>query len=237
MSTCLAIRHLNIEIKVHDHKRVLIEDLSLDLNKGEIGCLMGKSGSGKSTLLRCIAGFESLKSGSITMNGHLIASTEFNLPPEKRHIGLMFQDYALFPHMNVERNIGFGLNLMSKSDRSARIKEMLSLVGLSEFGKRYPHELSGGQQQRIALARSLAPSPDLLLLDEPFSNLDLELRFSLAQQVRDILKKTQCTALMVTHSPEEAQAMGDRIGEIREKRFTGWFQPAIDPYQAHAACE
>lgn len=237
MSTCLAIRHLNIEIKAHGHKRVLIEDLSLDLNKGEIGCLMGKSGSGKSTLLRCIAGFESLKSGSITMNGHLIASREFNLLPEKRRIGLMFQDYALFPHMNVERNIGFGLNFMSKSDRLSRIEEMLSLVGLSEFAKRYPHELSGGQQQRIALARSLAPSPDLILLDEPFSNLDLELRFSLAQQVRDILKKTQCTALMVTHSPEEAQAMGDRIGEIRERRFTGWFQPVIDPYQAHAACE
>jgi iron(III) transport system ATP-binding protein len=198
---------------------------------------MGQSGSGKSTLLRAIAGFESLSSGTITMQGKLIASPSFSLSPEERHIGLMFQDYALFPHLTVEKNIAFGLNKLDRSTRSARIEEMLDLVGMRHLGKRFPHELSGGQQQRIALARSLAPAPELLLLDEPFSNLDLDLRASLAQQVREILKKTHCTALMVTHSPEEATAVGDRIGEIREGYFTGWLQPVIDPYQARVACE
>lgn len=237
MTTCLSIKDLSIEINDRGNKRILIRDLSLELDQGQIGCLMGRSGCGKSTLLRSIAGFESLAAGTISMNGKLIASPGFNIPPEERHIGLMFQDYALFPHLTVEKNIGFGLNKLNRHARQQRIDEMLNLVGLNHMGKRYPHELSGGQQQRVALARSLAPAPDLLLLDEPFSNLDLDLRATLAQQVREILKDTHCTALMVTHSPEEAQAVGDRIGEIRDGRFTGWFQSSLDPYQARAACE
>ncbi len=237
MSMYLALHQLSIQINDRGVQRTLIHDLSLELAKGEIGCLMGKSGSGKSTLLRAIAGFESLSGGTITMQGKLIASPSFSLSPEARHIGLMFQDYALFPHLTVEKNIAFGLNKLDRLTRSARIEEMLDLVDMSHLGKRFPHELSGGQQQRIALARSLAPAPALLLLDEPFSNLDLDLRASLALQVRDILKKTNCTALMVTHSPEEAKAVGDRIGEIREGCFTGWLPPVIDPYQARVACE
>lgn len=237
MSMYLSLHQLGIQINDRGVRRTLIQDLALELAKGEIGCLMGQSGSGKSTLLRAIAGFESLSSGTITIQGKLIASTSFSLSPEARHIGLMFQDYALFPHMTVEKNIAFGLNKLNRTVRLARVEEMLDLVGMSHLGKRYPHELSGGQQQRIALARSLAPAPDLLLLDEPFSNLDLDLRASLAQQVRDILKRTDCTALMVTHSPEEAKAVGDRIGEIREGHFTGWLQTVLDPYQARVACE
>ena len=237
MNSYLSINNLSININDRSDCRSLIRNLTLELDKGEIGCLMGKSGCGKSTLLRAIAGFEILSSGSIYMNGNLIANPGYSMPVEDRHIGLMFQDYALFPHLTVEGNIGFGLNKLSHADRNRRIQDMLDLVSMRQMGKRYPHELSGGQQQRVALARSLAPSPALLLLDEPFSNLDLDLRAALAQQVRDILKSTNSTALMVTHSLEEAKAVGDRIGEIRNGEFTGWFQSATDPYQAHAACE
>lgn len=237
MNSYLSINNLSININDRSDCRSLIRNLTLELDKGEIGCLMGKSGCGKSTLLRAIAGFEILSSGSIYMNGNLIANPGYSMPVEDRHIGLMFQDYALFPHLTVEGNIGFGLNKLSHADKNRRIQDMLDLVSMRQMGKRYPHELSGGQQQRVALARSLAPSPALLLLDEPFSNLDLDLRAALAQQVRDILKSTNSTALMVTHSLEEAKAVGDRIGEIRNGEFTGWFQSATDPYQAHAACE
>lgn len=237
MNSYLSINNLSININDRSDCRSLIRNLTLELDKGEIGCLMGKSGCGKSTLLRAIAGFETLSSGSIYMNGNLIANPGYSMPVEDRHIGLMFQDYALFPHLTVEGNIGFGLNKLNHADKNRRIQDMLDLVSMRQMGKRYPHELSGGQQQRVALARSLAPSPALLLLDEPFSNLDLDLRAALAQQVRDILKSTNCTALMVTHSLEEAKTVGDRIGEIRNGEFTGWFQSATDPYQAHAACE
>jgi iron(III) transport system ATP-binding protein len=222
MSMYLSLHQLGIQINDRGVNRTLIHDLSLELAQGEIGCLMGQSGSGKSTLLRAIAGFESLSSGTITMHGKLIATPTFSVSPEDRRIGLMFQDYALFPHLTAEKNIAFGLNRLDRSTRTARVEEMLELVGMQHLGKRFAHELSGGQQQRIALARSLAPAPALLLLDEPFSNLDLNLRASLAQQVRDILKKTHCTALMVTHSLDEAKAVGDRIGEIRDGYFTGW---------------
>src|SRR5690348_4675009 len=171
----------------------VVNNLSLTLEKGKIGCLLGPSGCGKTTVLRCIAGFESITAGEIILKGVVVSSANLHLPPEQRHIGMVFQDYALFPHLTVAGNIGFGLQRLPKNERKARISEMLHTVGLAEASQKYPHELSGGQQQRVALARALAPNPDLLLLDEPFSNLDVSLRERLSLEVRDILKNQNTT--------------------------------------------
>lgn len=190
----------------------VVNNLSLELAQGEIGCLLGASGCGKTTILRTIAGFEPLQSGSISLAGKLLSSTNWQMAPEKRQVGMMFQDYALFPHLNLEKNIGFGLRSWPKSERQHRVASLLELVGLQAESKRYPHELSGGQQQRVALARALAPSPSLLLLDEPFSNLDVDTRERLAFEVRDILKQAGLTAILVTHNQAEAFALADRIG-------------------------
>lgn len=237
MNAYLSIKNLEVKMGGLRDEHTIIRNVSLDVKKGEIVSLMGDSGSGKSTLLRAIAGFEPITAGSITLKGNLIASESVNVPPEKRRIGIMFQDFALFPHLTVEKNIRFGLMHLTRHERNLRVAEMLDLVGLKEMSKRYPHELSGGQQQRVALARSLAPSPDLLLLDEPFSNLDRELRETLALQVRAIIKKTGCTAIMVTHSLKEAYATSDRVGEIRNGVMTEWSQQVPDPSQALEVCE
>jgi iron(III) transport system ATP-binding protein len=154
----------------------VVHRLSMRLAEGSIGCLLGPSGCGKTTVLRCIAGFERVDSGEIRLDGQLVSSPDVHVPPEQRRIGMVFQDYALFPHLTVAQNIGFGLRGADTTTRGTRIAEMLAVIGLHNEGERYPHELSGGQQQRVALARALAPSPALLLLDEPFSNLDVELR-------------------------------------------------------------
>jgi iron(III) transport system ATP-binding protein len=193
-------------------KQPVVKDLSLTLAKGVIGCLLGPSGCGKTTVLRCIAGFESVSAGEILLNGKPVSSAGFSLPPEHRHIGMVFQDYALFPHLTVAANIGFGLHRMQKAKRAARVAELLQTVGLTDSSSRFPHELSGGQQQRVALARALAPRPDLLLLDEPFSNLDVSLRERLSLEIRDILKSQNATAILVTHDQDEAFAIADEIG-------------------------
>jgi iron(III) transport system ATP-binding protein len=188
-----------------------VREVSLNLKKGEIGCLLGPSGCGKTTLLRAIAGFEPVTEGEIRLNGAIISSPGAMTAPEKRKVGMVFQDFALFPHLTVADNIGFGLSQARRDKKQRRVAEMLQLVGLSDCFGSYPHELSGGQQQRVALARAMAPTPDVLLLDEPFSSLDSELREQLAGEVRQILKQNHITAILVTHNQHEAFAMADQV--------------------------
>lgn len=203
----------------------VVRELSLCLEKGNIGCLLGASGCGKTTVLRAIAGFEPLRAGSITLSGTVLSTPNYLVAPEKRQVGMMFQDYALFPHLNVVQNMAFGLRRWDKQRRAHRIEELLQLANLESSRDRYPHELSGGQQQRVALARALAPEPGLLLLDEPFSNLDVDTRERLAFEVRDILKKTGHTAILVTHNQAEAFAIADRIGVMQDGRIAQWDTP------------
>tara|TARA_R110002072_G_scaffold119380_3_gene252180 strand:- start:1745 stop:2815 length:1071 start_codon:yes stop_codon:yes gene_type:complete len=193
-------------------------DVSFSLEQGQIGCLLGPSGCGKTTLLRAIAGFEQISTGSITLRGETISRAGAQLPPEQRKVGMVFQDFALFPHLDVQRNIAFGLDSMDRTARAQRVREMLALVELETYASAYPHELSGGQQQRVALARALAPHPEILLLDEPFSSLDSELRGQLAAEVRELLKRNGVTAILVTHDQHEAFAMADRIALLRQGR-------------------
>ncbi len=203
----------------------IIAGLSLKLNEGDIACLLGPSGCGKSTILRAIAGFHPASKGSISLRDQIISSENESLAPEKRPVGMVFQDYALFPHMTIAQNIGYGLNKMSRNIRNKKITEMLELVNLSDFAQRYPHELSGGQQQRVSLARAMAPEPSLILLDEPFSNLDVELRKRLSLNIRDILKSLNMTAILVTHDQQEAFAMCDHIGVIKDGTVQQWDTP------------
>lgn len=205
--------------------KAVVSELSFALSPGEIGCLLGGSGCGKTTVLRAIAGFEPLQAGRIALNGHWVADATWQLAPERRQIGMVFQDYALFPHMTVADNVGFGLREWNHTDKRARVAEMLALVGLGDAGKRYPHQLSGGQQQRVALARALAPGPTLLLMDEPFSNLDVELRERLSIDVHNILKETGTTGLLVTHNQQEAFAMADRVGVMVDGQLQQWSSP------------
>lgn len=204
----------------------VIHDFSLPLDRGQIGCLLGSSGCGKSTVLRAIAGFEPVLEGSLSLDGRLLSSARVHVAPEDRRIGMMFQDYALFPHLTVGENVGFGVRGVSKQARQLRVQEMLDAVRLPDIGSRYPHELSGGQQQRVALARALAPAPEILLLDEPFSNLDVNTRERLASEVREVIKATNHTAIIVTHNQDEAFAMADRIGVMRNGRLEQWSCPA-----------
>ncbi len=208
---------LNLKHIQHSYgQQMIVNNLSLTLEKGAIGCLLGPSGCGKTTVLRCIAGFEPISSGEIFINDIRVSSTNSSLPPEKRRIGMVFQDYALFPHLTVAANINFGLHQLAKNDRKLRVDELLQTVGLTNDANKYPHELSGGQQQRVALARALAPKPDLLLLDEPFSNLDVSLREQLSLEVRDIIKNQGTTAILVTHDQHEAFALADEIGVMNQ---------------------
>lgn len=192
-----------------------LNNINLSVPKGEILSVVGPSGCGKSTLLRLIAGLLRPSAGSISIAGRRVAGdrTDF-VPAEQRGVGLVFQDYALFPHLTAKKNVGFGLQKLPRTERQARIMHMLSLVGLADLADRYPHELSGGQQQRVALARALAPEPAVLLLDEPFSGLDAQTRGQVREQVVSVLKATGTTALMVTHDPDEAIAVGDRIAVL-----------------------
>jgi iron(III) transport system ATP-binding protein len=201
------------------------KDVNISLKAGQIGCLLGPSGCGKTTALRLIAGFERLESGAIYLDGKAVSHPGAQVPPEKRRVGLVFQDFALFPHLTVAANIGFGLGQAKGADREHRIREMLDLVGLVREAAAYPHQLSGGQQQRVALARALAPRPRLLLLDEPFSSLDVDLREKLALEVRDILNQEGITALLVTHDQHEAFAMADKVGVMHEGVIQQWDSP------------
>ena len=201
----------------------VVNGVSFRVESGSIACLLGPSGCGKTTLLRCIAGFEPVAAGEIRLNGSVVSRPGFSLAPEKRRIGMVFQDYALFPHLSIAGNIAFGLG--KHVGNTARVEELLETVGLSGQGAKYPHELSGGQQQRVALARALAPKPELILLDEPFSNLDVDLRERLSHEVRDILKREGTTAVLVTHDQNEAFAMADEIGVMHEGRIQQWDTP------------
>ena len=206
-------------------RKAVLNDVSFQLTPGQIGCLLGPSGCGKTTALRLIAGFEKLDSGEIRIGGEAVAGANWSLPPDQRQVGLVFQDYALFPHLSVAANVAFGLSGLSNEQRALRVQQMLKLVGLSKEAGSWPHQLSGGQQQRVALARALAPKPRLLLLDEPFSNLDVELREKLSLEVRDILKHEGTTALLVTHDQHEAFAMADVIGVMNEGVIQQWDTP------------
>lgn len=203
----------------------VVKDLSFNLKPGEIACLLGPSGCGKSTILRAIAGFEPLVSGDIHLDKRSISNSRDILAPEQRSIGMVFQDYALFPHLTIAQNIGFGLNKLDKQARNERISELLVLVDLAGYEDRYAHELSGGQQQRVALARALAPKPDVLLLDEPFSNLDTELRQRLSLEIRKILKELGISAILVTHDQKEAFAMCDSVGVLNDGQLQQWGSP------------
>lgn len=209
---------------------IIVNGLSLSLQQGEIGCFLGYSGCGKTTALRAIAGLEQSRRGTIGLNNQRLTeqtpTTSFAVAPAKRGMGMVFQDYALFGHLSVAKNIAFGLNKWSAADKKARVAEMLSLVELTEHADKRPNELSGGQQQRVALARALAPNPKLLLLDEPFSNLDVVLRESLAMNVRDILKRTNTTAILVTHDQNEAFALADKVGVMDKGRLVQWATPS-----------
>ncbi|MBI4782194.1 MAG: ABC transporter ATP-binding protein [Oscillatoriophycideae cyanobacterium NC_groundwater_1537_Pr4_S-0.65um_50_18] len=205
-----------------------VSHVTLTLHQGDILALLGPSGCGKTTLLRLIAGFEQPQSGSIDLSGQRVAGLGLATPPEKRNIGMVFQDYALFPHLTVAHNIAFGLQQRgshSSKEKSLRVTEALALVGLKGMGDRYPHELSGGQQQRVALARALAPRPTLLLLDEPLSNLDVQVRLRLRQEVRDILKATGTSGVFVTHDQEEALAIADQVAVVRQGHLEQWGTP------------
>ena len=201
-----------------------VNAVSLGLRRGQIGVLIGPSGCGKTSLLRAVAGLERLKAGRVRIESGLLSDTQtkLHIAPEARRIGMVFQDYALFPHLSVADNVAFGIAHLDGPRRRARTREVLDMVGLGHAGKRAPHELSGGQQQRVALARALAPQPHLLLLDEPFSSLDVDLRERLAQEVRGILKTLQITALFVTHDQFEAFAIGDLIGVMNKGVLEQW---------------
>lgn len=214
----------------------VVHALSLTLGQGQIGCLLGPSGCGKTTLLRAVAGFEPVAAGAIRIAGRQVADVRQHVPPQARGIGMVFQDHALFPHLDVAGNVGFGLERMDAGQRRARVAEMLALVGLQGMERRWPHALSGGQQQRIALARALAPRPALLLMDEPFSNLDAGLRASLARDVRAILREAGATALLVTHDQHEAFAIADQVGVMAAGRLHQWADP-VRIYQQPASAE
>ncbi len=206
-------------IDVSYTSKPVVYELSFSLGEGKIGSLLGPSGCGKTTVLRAIAGFERVGNGEIRINDKVVSDRKHSLPPEQRKIGMVFQDFALFPHLNVADNIRFGIKSWSYKEQQARIHELLAMIGLPTLAMAYPHQLSGGQQQRIALARAMAPKPEILLLDEPFSSLDVELREQLAREVRQILKQENITAILVTHDQHEAFAMADEICVMHEGRI------------------
>jgi len=210
----------NIECRYGNH--VAIKNFSMRVREGNLVCLLGPSGCGKSTILRAIAGLENIHDGEIIISNKIVSTRFSSIPPEKRQLGMVFQDYALFPHMTIEDNICFGIRNISRQKKQALSKEMLEIVGLETLPHRYPHELSGGQQQRVALARALVAKPKLILMDEPFSNLDVELREKLSVEVRNILKSQNLTGVMVTHDQSEAFAVADMIGVIHNQELQQW---------------
>ena len=211
-----------LQVRYADTPRAAVDGVSFGLPAGDIGVLIGPSGCGKTTLLRAVAGLEPVTGGEIRLAKELVSAAHLQVPAESRRIGMVFQDYALFPHLDVGENVGFGIHAMPRAARARRVAEVLELVGLGGSERQYAHALSGGQQQRVALARALAPAPRLLLLDEPFSNLDVDLRERLAHEVRAILKSAGATALFVTHDQLEAFAIGDVIGVMQDGHLHQW---------------
>ena len=224
----LEVKDLNFKYKHAEDDTLMNFNLCID--KGEILSILGESGSGKSTVLRLIAGLEVPSNGTIKINHKTIVDNSIFLSPEKRNIGMVFQDYALFPHMTVSENIKFGLKKISKAEKNERLKEVLELTELDNFKDRYPYELSGGQQQRVALARALAPKPLLMLLDEPFSNLDAELQTKIGNDLKKILKQTGVTTIFVTHDKEEAKRISDSVIILKEGQIiqTGKVQDMLN---------
>jgi iron(III) transport system ATP-binding protein len=218
MKTILELKNIYHAYDVN----MVVKNISLTLKKGSIGCILGHSGCGKTTVLRAIAGFEDIVDGEILLKGKVVSRNGWSLPPEKRNIGMVFQDYALFPHLTVFENIALGLRSMERAKRIRTVASVLDTVHLGSVRNSYPHELSGGQQQRVALARALARMPKLLLMDEPFSNLDINLREKISMEVRDILKEYGITALIVTHNQHEAFAIADEIGVMKDGEMQQW---------------
>lgn len=219
-----------------------LDDVSLTIAPGEIICLVGRSGCGKSTLLRMIAGVDRLDAGRILLNGEEVSGPSRFVEPEDRRIGFVFQDYALFPHLTVEQNILFGLKRRAKQDATERVAYVLEHIGIAHLRQRYPHMLSGGEQQRVALARALAPQPEILLMDEPFSNLDRGLRDKVRDETLSLLRNFGTTVIMVTHDPEEALSAGDRVVLMKAGRIvqvgTGYdlHDRPVSPYAAEFFC-
>jgi len=218
----LTIAHVGKNYGAH----VALDDVSLALAPGRITCLLGPSGCGKSTLLRLIAGLEEVGAGEIAMAGATLSGPACHVPPEQRNIGLIFQDFALFPHLDVTANVGFGIAHLAKPERAARVAALLERFRLGHRAKAWPHTLSGGEQQRVAIARALARDPAVLLLDEPFSGLDGDLRAEVRRQVLDGLAQTRAAVLIVTHDPEEAMLMADELALMRDGRVLQAGTPA-----------
>ncbi|MBS4539128.1 ABC transporter ATP-binding protein [Clostridium sp. D2Q-11] len=205
---------LNIKdlyFKYNNSKEYTINKLNMNIDRGDVLAILGESGSGKSTILRLIAGLEEPLKGSISLNDNILMDKNTFIMPENREIGMVFQDYALFPHMTVSKNILFGLDKMNKKKKISRLNEVLKLIDMVEYKDRYPHELSGGQQQRIALARAIAPRPSVLLMDEPFSNLDADLKNKIRKELKEILNKADITTIFVTHNKEDARAIANKV--------------------------
>lgn len=217
------------DVSISYEEGSVVSNVSIHLGQLELGAIVGPSGCGKSTLLRSIAGFEPLHTGKILMNGQEISTTSEIVNPENRNIGMVFQDVIMFPHMTIAENIAFGLRNWKTSERDERVSELLTLINLQGFENRYPHSLSGGEQQRVAIARSLARKPNLILLDEAFSNLDVELRQTLLPEVREILLQEKICALLVTHNQDEAFAFADKLGVM----VNGHIQQWESPYQVY----
>jgi len=224
MPNSLEVSHLSHRYppRGREQARDTLQDVSFRVEAGRVGCLLGPSGCGKTTLLRCVAGLERVGNGSILVGDRIVADARTHVEPEDRGVGVVFQDYALFPHLDVAGNVGFGLGKHSAGERGARVQAALELVNLREAGHAYPHELSGGQQQRVALARALVVKPKLVLFDEPFSNLDIETRQRLSAEVRASLSEAGATALLVTHDQHEAFALADEIGVLRDGHLEQW---------------
>ncbi|MBZ4684141.1 MAG: iron(III) transport system ATP-binding protein [Fusobacteriaceae bacterium] len=200
-------------------KKTILENINFSVKKGEVLAILGESGSGKSTILRIISGLETPQTGKIIIDNHTILDKNINYPPEKRNLGMVFQDYALFPHLNIEKNITFGISHFDKKKKEDILNKMLKLVKLEEHREKYPHELSGGQQQRVAIARTLATNPKLLLLDEPFSNLDSNLQSSIRKEIKSIIDTQKTTTIFVTHNKEDAIDIADRVVIIKDGKI------------------
>ena len=211
MNKKLFISDLSLVLGNNKNESKVLTNINFDLEESEIGCILGPSGCGKSSLLRAIAGFENINSGSILKDGVCISNSLENTSVQDRKMGMVFQDYALFPNMDVKTNIAFGLKNNTKKEKENRVNYLLDMVGLGQYKDKYPHELSGGEQQRIALIRALAPSPDILLLDEPFSNIDADIKEDLVSDVRDLLKELSITSVIVTHDQNEAFNIADKV--------------------------
>ena len=209
----------DIDFKYKNSDDLILDKVSFGMNEGELLAIVGESGSGKSTTLRVLAGLETPMTGEITVGGKVFLDKKNNLLPEQRGLGMVFQDYALFPHLTVEKNISFGLEKMSRSEKKSRVDNMLALVNLDGLGKRYPHELSGGQQQRVALARALAPQPKLLLMDEPFSNLDAHLHDKIRNELETIIRRAGITTIFVTHNKKDALESADQVIVMEKGRI------------------